>query len=219
MHSKDLVELYNDEQPEMRDLIQEDMDEVVDRIISTENDLIKELIPKDSVDENDVILEIRAGTGGSEASLFAGEILEMYKKYCLLHRWKLIPLSSVEENGMVREAVVEVSGVGVFGKLRFESGVHRVQRVPVTENQGRIHTSTVTVAVLPQVTSVEIDLKPKREHDGQRGAADTHSKRDSCREPGGAVTAAQQGESDEDSDGEAVRAGAEEDPSSAARGA
>ncbi|OMJ09986.1 Peptide chain release factor 1 [Smittium culicis] len=191
MELDDLVELYNDEQPEMRDLIQEDMDELVDRIISTESDLIKELIPKDSVDENDVILEIRAGTGGSEASLFAGEILEMYKKYCLLHRWKLIPLSSVEENGMVRGATSSSNR-----KPRYQTQRHKNGFVPGVR-KGR----------------------PEREHDGQRGAADAHSERDSCREPGGAVAAAQQGEGDEDFDGEAVRAGAEEDPGSAARGA
>ncbi|OLY82552.1 Peptide chain release factor 1 [Smittium mucronatum] len=132
---QDLIEIYNFEQVDMKELIQEDMDELVSQIVQTETDLLRELIPKDSLDSNNVILEVRAGTGGDEASLFAAEIVEMYQKYCIFHKWKTSLLSKIEENGMVK-------------------------RVPATENQGRIHTSTVTVAVLPQVTNTEININP-----------------------------------------------------------
>src|SRR5688500_12834365 len=113
------------------------------------------LLPKDSADEKDAILEIRAGTGGDEAALFAGDLVRMYQRYADLHRWKVNVIEeSPGEHGGYKEIIAEVSGKGVFAKLKFESGVHRVQRVPDTEGSGRIHTSAATVAVLPEAEEV-----------------------------------------------------------------
>lgn len=120
------------------------------------------LLPPDPTGERDAILEIRAGTGGDEASLFAADLLRMYSRYAEEHRWKLEPLeSSPSEVGGFREVVVKVTGEQVFRFLKYESGVHRVQRVPTTETQGRIHTSTATVAVLPEAEEVDVELKPE----------------------------------------------------------
>ena len=118
------------------------------------------LIPKDAMDERNVILEIRAGTGGDEASLFAGDLFRMYERFAALQGWKVEVISASEGTmGGFKEIIAEVRGRGAFAKLKFESGVHRVQRVPDTETQGRIHTSAATVAVLPEVEEVDVDIK------------------------------------------------------------
>ncbi|MEP6475963.1 MAG: peptide chain release factor 1 [Actinomycetota bacterium] len=120
------------------------------------------LIPTDPSDGKDVILEIRAGAGGQEAALFAGELVEMYRRFAEQHRWKTEVLSTQgSELGGLKEAALEIRGREAFSKLKHESGVHRVQRVPVTESQGRIHTSTATVAVMPEAEEVEIEIRPE----------------------------------------------------------
>jgi peptide chain release factor 1 len=119
------------------------------------------MIPKDPNDEKDVLVEIRAGTGGQEAALFAGEIFEMYQRYAEAQRWKVEALSSSpSEVGGFKEVVLEVRGKGAYSRMKHESGVHRVQRIPVTESGGRIHTSTVTVAVLPEAEEVDVQIDP-----------------------------------------------------------
>ena len=130
------------------------------RIADLEEKIRLLLLPKDAADEKSAILEIRAGTGGSEAALFAGDLFRMYQRYADLHRWKVEVLSESDgEAGGYKEIIANVAGKGVFARLKFESGVHRVQRVPATEAQGRIHTSAATVAVLPEAEDVDIDLK------------------------------------------------------------
>ncbi|MDR3474773.1 MAG: peptide chain release factor 1 [Devosia sp.] len=120
------------------------------------------LLPKDEADEKAVIIEIRAGTGGDEAALFAGDLLRMYQRYADLHGWKLtIMEESPGEMGGYKEVIANIAGRGVYARLKFESGVHRVQRVPATEAQGRIHTSAATVAVLPEIEEIDIDIKPE----------------------------------------------------------
>ncbi len=117
------------------------------------------LLPKDAADERSVILEVRAGTGGAEAALFAGDLFRMYERHASLHGWKTEVISASEgEMGGFKEIVAEISGAGVSGRLKFESGVHRVQRVPVTESGGRIHTSAATVAVLPEAEEVDLQI-------------------------------------------------------------
>src|ERR1700734_779773 len=117
------------------------------------------LLPKDAVDDRNVMLEIRAGTGGDEASLFAGDLFRMYERFASLQGWKVEVISASEGTmGGFKEIIAEVRGRGAFAKLKFESGVHRVQRVPDTETQGRIHTSAATVAVLPEAEDVDIDV-------------------------------------------------------------
>jgi peptide chain release factor 1 len=118
------------------------------------------LLPKDAMDDRNVVLEIRAGTGGDEASLFAGDLFRMYERFAALQGWKVEVISASEGTmGGYKEIIAEVQGRGAFAKLKFESGVHRVQRVPDTETQGRIHTSAATVAVLPEVEEVDVDIK------------------------------------------------------------
>ncbi len=120
------------------------------------------LVPKDPDDGKDVILEVRAGAGGQEAALFAGELLEMYRRYAERHHWKTEVLTAQgSEMGGLKEAALEIRGRDAFTKLKHESGVHRVQRVPVTESQGRIHTSTATVAVMPEAEEIEIEIRPE----------------------------------------------------------
>jgi peptide chain release factor 1 len=119
-------------------------------------------LPKDAADEKSAMLEVRAGTGGSEAALFAGDLYRMYARYADLHGWKVNVLSESEgEAGGYKEIIAEVAGRGVFARLKFESGVHRVQRVPVTEASGRTHTSAATVAVLPEAEDVDVDIRPE----------------------------------------------------------
>src|SRR5476649_804460 len=146
-------------EPGMARLAGDEKSELTRRVTALEDKLRVALIPKDTMDERDVILEIRAGTGGDEAALFAGDLFRMYERYAAKQGWKTEILSISEgSKGGFKEIVAEVHGRGVFAKLKFESGVHRVQRVPETESQGRIHTSAATVAVLPEVEDIDIDI-------------------------------------------------------------
>ena len=145
---------------EMRAIASAEKPELEARRTQLEEDIRVHLIPKDAMDERNVILEIRAGTGGDEASLFAGELFRMYERYAAIQGWKVEIISASEgAMGGYKEIVAEIRGRGPFAKLKFESGVHRVQRVPATEGSGRIHTSTATVAVLPEVEEVDIAIK------------------------------------------------------------
>jgi len=148
-----------DSDPEVRDLAQSELDELDTQRERLGQEIQILLVPKDLNDEKAAILEIRAGTGGDEAALFAGDLLRMYSRYAETRGWKIEPISiSQTDGGGYREAIVNVTGKDVFGRLKFEYGVHRVQRVPATESQGRIHTSTVTVAVLPEANEIDIEL-------------------------------------------------------------
>ena len=144
---------------EMRELAKEEMAESKRRITEIEQELKVLLIPKDPMDEKNVIVEIRAGAGGDEAALFAAELYRMYAKYAEKQHWK-VEMMSVNESGIggFKEVVFMISGNGVYSRLKFESGVHRVQRVPETESGGRIHTSTVTVAIMPEAEEVDVHL-------------------------------------------------------------
>ncbi len=145
----------------MKSLFREEAQALVGKLEQAYAHLVKMLIPKDPVDEKNIMLEIRAGTGGDEAGLFVGDLLRMYEYFAANQGWKIEPLSITPQGiGGFREAIVMIKGKSVFSKLKFEAGVHRVQRVPDTETQGRIHTSTVTVAVLPEADEVVVDLDP-----------------------------------------------------------
>jgi peptide chain release factor 1 len=148
--------------PELADLAESESEELDRRIDELTNAVRIALLPKDAADEKSAMLEIRAGTGGSEAALFAGDLFRMYARYADAHGWKVDILSESEgEAGGYKEIIAEVAGKGVFARLKFESGVHRVQRVPVTESGGRIHTSAATVAVLPEAEDVDFDIRPE----------------------------------------------------------
>ena len=153
-------ELAND--PELGELAKSDVENLTKEIAEDEQKLEELLIPRDPDDDKPVIVEIRAGAGGDEASLFAGELYKMYLKYAEMHNMKAELISQNEnEAGGMKEVIFRLSGENPYGRLKFEGGVHRVQRVPVTESQGRIHTSTVTVAVLPEAKESEIEIKPE----------------------------------------------------------
>lgn len=144
---------------EMRELAEAERDELSEAVEALTQDVRIGLLPKDAADTNDAILEVRAGTGGDEAALFAGDLFRMYQRFAELRGWKVEVLSSSEgEVGGFKEIIASVSGDSVFARMKFESGVHRVQRVPATESGGRIHTSAATVAVLPQAEDVDIDV-------------------------------------------------------------
>jgi peptide chain release factor 1 len=147
---------------ELRAMAAEEIASMEPALATLEQDLKVLLLPKDPNDDKNVVLEIRAGTGGDEATLFAAEILRMYTRYAESQRWR-VELSSTSESGIggLKEAIALVSGEKVYAKLKYESGVHRVQRVPVTEQQGRVHTSAITVAVLPEADEVEVVVDPK----------------------------------------------------------
>jgi peptide chain release factor 1 len=146
---------------ELREMAKEELATLRPRLEPAEEQLKLLLVPKDPNDEKDVILEIRAGAGGDEAGLFAAELLRLYLRYAERHRWRAeIADTSAGSLGGVKEAVVNISGEAVYSKLKYESGVHRVQRVPATEAQGRIHTSTVTVAVMPEAEDIDIQINP-----------------------------------------------------------
>ena len=157
----DCREMLNEHlEPDMKELTQSELEELKAAEEQLTEELKLLLLPKDPNDDKDVILEIRAGTGGEEASLFGGDLLRMYQRYAERHRYAM---EFVEDNrtemGGVKEVVLTVSGKGAYSRLKFESGVHRVQRVPETESQGRIHTSAATVAVMPQVDEVQVEIK------------------------------------------------------------
>ncbi len=146
---------------DMLEFIREEISNIKTRLQALEEELQIELLPKDPNDEKDVIIEIRAAAGGDEAALFAGDLLRMYLRYAEEQSWKAKIISTSEaEMGGYKEVFLEVSGEMVFSKMKYEAGVHRVQRVPATEASGRIHTSTATVAVMPEVSEVEVQIDP-----------------------------------------------------------
>jgi peptide chain release factor 1 len=145
--------------PEMRNLAEGERGEAQTRLAALEQKLRVALLPKDAADEKSAILEIRGGTGGDEAALFAGDLFRMYQRYADMKGWRVEILSASEGAlGGFKEIIAEIEGRGVFARLKFESGVHRVQRVPDTETQGRVHTSAATVAVLPEAQDVDVDI-------------------------------------------------------------
>jgi peptide chain release factor 1 len=161
---KDLAEneaLLAEKDADLREMAKEELAQLRPRLEPAEEQLKLHLVPKDPNDEKDVILEIRAGAGGDEAGLFAAELLRMYLRYAERHRWKAdVADLSAGSLGGVKDATVTISGDSVYSWLKYESGVHRVQRVPATEAQGRIHTSTVTVAVMPEAEDIDVQVNP-----------------------------------------------------------
>ncbi len=157
----DAEELIRDEKDaEMREMAKDELKELQTKLTEADDRLKFLLIPKDPLDEKDIIMEIRGGAGGDEAALFAADLFRMYSRFAEGKKWKIEVMSSNEtELGGLKEIIFSVSGKNVYENLRYESGVHRVQRVPATEASGRIHTSTVTVAVLPEAEETEIDIK------------------------------------------------------------
>ena len=149
-------EMLNDDDPDIREMGQEESTALKETLEALELELRKQLIPADPHDNSNIFLEIRAGTGGDEAAIFSGDLFRMYSKYAESQRWKLEILSASEgDHGGYKEIISRIEGAGAYSRLKFESGAHRVQRVPETETQGRIHTSACTVAVLPEVESIE----------------------------------------------------------------
>lgn len=146
---------------EMREFLEETIREAHEKRQALEKELFRMLLPVDPLDEKNAIVEVRAGTGGDEAALFAGDLLSMYSRFAELRGWKVALVSATEgEMGGYKEAILEIKGRNAYGTLRHESGIHRVQRVPATESQGRIHTSAATVAVLPEVEHVDVEIDP-----------------------------------------------------------
>ena len=165
-HSNDVLSqaraMLQDSDPDLRAMAEEEAARLEPALARIEEELKVLLLPRDPNDEKNVVLEIRAGTGGDEATLFAGEIFRMYTRYAETVGWKIEVTSSSESAvGGLKEVIALVSGDRVYSKLKYESGVHRVQRVPVTEQQGRVHTSAITVAVLPEADDVEVKIDPK----------------------------------------------------------
>ena len=154
--------LLSEDDAEMQQLAKQEIKQIEESIASLENELLLVLLPKDPHDNNNIFLEIRAGTGGDEAAIFAGDLCRMYTRYSESQRFKIEMMSeSHGEHGGYKEVILRVIGQGAYSKFKFESGVHRVQRVPETEAQGRIHTSTTTVAVLPELEEIDsIDINP-----------------------------------------------------------
>ncbi len=158
--SKELIATESD--PDLRDYAEQEIRELEQRIAQVEQELKLLLLPKDPNDERNVILEVRAGTGGDEASLFAAELFRMYSRYAESQGWRVEVLSTSESGvGGLKEVIASVEGKGAYSRLKYEGGVHRVQRVPATEQQGRLHTSTVTVAVMPEAQDVDVKIDPK----------------------------------------------------------
>ena len=159
---KDLVNMVQDKsnEQEMIDLAQKDLNDLIKKKEKNENDLKLFLLPKDDDDDKDAIVEIRAGTGGLEASLFCADLFKMYEKVCSKKKWRLEIINiSKSEAGGFKEVIFSVSGNDIYSYLKYESGVHRVQRIPETETQGRVHTSAATVAVLPEAEEVDVEIK------------------------------------------------------------
>ncbi|MFU2208645.1 peptide chain release factor 1 [Solidesulfovibrio sp. C21] len=162
--SRDLeenTELAQDPDPEMRELALAEVKTIKEALPELEARLKLLLLPKDPMDEKNILLEIRAGTGGEEAALFAGDLFRMYSRYAETKRWKVEIMSSSETgSGGFKEVIANISGEKVYSRLKYESGAHRVQRVPATESQGRIHTSAVTVAIMPEAAEVDVAIDP-----------------------------------------------------------
>ena len=155
--SKEILDKEKD--PEFREMAKAELDELREKKIILEEELKQLLTPKDPNDSKDCILEIRGGTGGDEAAIFAGDLFRMYERFCEIQNWKLTVLDlTFGSAGGYKEIIATVSGADVYGMLKYESGVHRVQRVPATESQGRVHTSAASVAVLPEMDEVEVHL-------------------------------------------------------------
>ena len=158
--TNDTKELLKSDDDEISTMAKEELVDLNSSLEKVYSELNKELIPKDATDEADAIIEIRAGTGGDEAAIFGNDLLRMYTRYSENNKWKIkILSSSYNEFDGIKEIILEISGEGTFSKLKHESGVHRVQRIPKTESQGRIHTSTATVAVLPKSEDIDIEVK------------------------------------------------------------
>jgi peptide chain release factor 1 len=154
--------MLTEQDPDLRAMAEEEVTRLDPELAKIEEEIKFLLLPKDPKDEKNVVLEIRAGTGGDEATLFAAEIFRMYSRYAETRKWKMEVTSSSESSvGGLKEVIALVSGDKVYSRLRYESGGHRVQRVPVTEQQGRVHTSAITVAVLPEADEVEVKIDPK----------------------------------------------------------
>ncbi len=154
--------MLSESDPELRQMADEEIARSQPMLVRIEEELKVMLLPKDPLDEKDVVLEIRAGTGGDEATLFAAEIFRMYSRYAESQHWRVEITSSSESSvGGLKEVIALISGEKVYSKMKYESGVHRVQRVPQTETQGRVHTSAVTVAVLPEADDVEVKIEDK----------------------------------------------------------
>jgi peptide chain release factor 1 len=158
----ELSKLIDDDDNSIKEMAEVELKEKKKSIDTLENDLMRLLIPKDENDKKNSILEIRAGTGGDEASLFAADLFSMYQRFSDINKWNF-EILSISETGLkgIKEVICNISGYNVFSKLKFESGVHRVQRVPTTESSGRVHTSAATVAVLPEAEEVDIDIEDK----------------------------------------------------------
>ena len=159
--TEDSMELLKDGDPEIKNLARDELDALNDRKVALEKDLKKRLLPKDPNDHKNVLIEIRAGTGGEEAGLFASDLFRMYSRYAETMNWKIEIMNHHPTGvGGLKEIIAMVQGKSAYSRLKYESGTHRVQRVPVTETQGRIHTSAVTVAVLPEAEEVEVHIDP-----------------------------------------------------------
>jgi len=157
--TKDII--YNEKDEEFRSMAKEELNELIKQQSDLEEEIRIMLIPADPQDNKNAVVEIRAGTGGDEASIFAGDLYRMYLKYCETKGWKTEIVDYTEGTmGGYKEVIFNVSGENVYGQMKYESGVHRVQRVPATETQGRVHTSAATVAVLPEADEFDVDLKP-----------------------------------------------------------
>ena len=153
--------LENESDEELRELAKEELLSLEQQVENLEKEIHRLLIPPDPNDEKNVVMEIRAGTGGDEAGIFAGDLFRMYQKYCETQGWKIeIMDASYAERGGFKEIIFSVSGTNIYGRLKYESGVHRVQRVPETETQGRIHTSASSVVVLPEAEDIEVEIGP-----------------------------------------------------------
>ena len=158
----DLNQMIESEEPELAEIAKKELTDTKNKFEESEKNLKSLLIPKDPLDQKDVILEIRAGTGGDEAALFAGDLLRMYQRFSESQSWKFELLSiSDSEKGGYKEVISKISGQSVYSKMKFESGVHRVQRVPETESQGRVHTSAASVVVLPEADDVDVNIEEK----------------------------------------------------------
>lgn len=157
---EDNREMLNDDDPDIQEMARMEVDELEPQLPELEEKLKILLLPKDPMDEKNIILEIRAGTGGDEAALFAADLYRMYCRYAEHNKWKVEEMSSsTTGSGGVKEVIASISGDMVYSKLKYESGTHRVQRVPATESQGRIHTSAVTVAIMPEAEEVDVDIR------------------------------------------------------------
>lgn len=162
-HLTEAEHLLNDQtaDKELKELAMLDIEQNKDQVTKLEEELKILLVPKDPNDNNNAILEIRQGTGGEEAALFAADLLEMYRRYAEKNGWQFNSISlSYADHGGIKEAIVEIAGVGAYGKMKYESGTHRVQRVPKTEAAGRVHTSAATVAIMPEVEEVDVQINP-----------------------------------------------------------